>query len=86
MRLELGSVVPLHCHTSEVHAFNLSGTREILGTVAGVIEYLGDDGQVTETVSSATQRGIYLAWCQEHGVRPSEQILADARKRCVSPD
>jgi catechol 2,3-dioxygenase-like lactoylglutathione lyase family enzyme len=45
--------------------------------VAGVIEYLGDDGQLTETVSAATQRGIYLAWCGERGVRPSEQILAD---------
>ena len=43
--------------------------------VTGVIEYLGDDGQVTETVSAATQRGIYLSWCREHGVRPSEQIL-----------
>lgn len=32
MRLEPGSVVSLHRHTGEVHAFNLSGTREILGT------------------------------------------------------
>ena len=32
MRLEPGSGVPLHRHTGEVHAFNLSGTREILGT------------------------------------------------------
>jgi hypothetical protein len=108
MRLEPGSAVPLHRHTGDVHAFNLSGAREILGTgervgpgnyvyepagtidgwaavgdepcvihikVAGVIEYLGDDGQVTETVSAATQRGIYLSWCREHGVRPSGQIL-----------
>jgi 2,4'-dihydroxyacetophenone dioxygenase len=108
MRLEPGSAVPLHRHTGDVHAFNLSGTREILGTgervgpgnyvyepagtidgwgavgdepcvihikVAGVIEYLGDDGQVTQMVSAATQRGIYLSWCREHGVRPSEQIL-----------
>jgi 2,4'-dihydroxyacetophenone dioxygenase len=112
MRLEPGSAVPLHRHTGEVHAFNLSGTREIFGTgervgpgnyvyepagtidgweavgdepcvihikVAGVIEYLGDDGQVTETVSAASQRGIYLSWCREHGVRPSEQILADSQ-------
>ena len=108
MRLEPGSAVPLHRHTGEVHAFNLSGAREILGTgewvgpgnyvyepagtidgwaavgaepcvihlmVAGLIEYLGDDGQVTETVSAVTQRGIYLAWCQEHSARPSAQIL-----------
>ena len=32
MRLEPGSVVALHRHTGEVHAFNLSGTREVFGT------------------------------------------------------
>ena len=108
MRLELDSMVTLHRHTGEVHAFNLSGTREIFGTgervgpggyvyepagnvdewgavgdepcvvhikVAGTVEYLGEDGQVIETVSAETQRGVYLAWCREHGVRPAEQIL-----------
>lgn len=43
--------------------------------VAGIIEYLGADGEVTETVSAATQREVYLAWCREHGVRPDDQIL-----------
>ena len=114
MWLEPGSAVPLHRHTGDVHAFNLSGAREILGTgervgpgnyvyeptgtidgwaavgdqpcvihikIAGVIEYLGDDGQVTETVSAATQRGIYLSWCRENGARPSGQILADPQTR-----
>ena len=108
MRLEPGSMVALHRHTGEVHAFNLSGTREIAGTgervgpggyvyepagnvdewgavgdepcvvhikVAGTVEYLGEDGQVIETASAETQRGVYLAWCREHGVRPAEQIL-----------
>jgi hypothetical protein len=108
MRLEPGSAVPLHRHTGEVHAFNLSGTREIFGTgeragagsyvyepagtvdtwgavgdqpcvvhvkVVGVIEYLGEDGQVIETVSASTQRGAYLAWCRQHGADPAEQIL-----------
>jgi hypothetical protein len=108
MRLEPGSMVALHRHTGEVHAFNLSGTREIFGTgdrvgpggyvyelagnvdewgavgdepcivhikVAGAVEYLGEDGQVVETVSAETQRAAYLAWCREHGVRPAEQIL-----------
>jgi 2,4'-dihydroxyacetophenone dioxygenase len=108
MRLEPGSMVALHRHTGEVHAFNLSGTREIAGTgdrvgpggyvyepagnvdewgavgdepcivhikVTGAVEYLGEDGQVIETVSAETQRGVYLAWCREHGVRPAEQIL-----------
>ena len=32
MYLEPGSVVPLHRHTGEVHAYNLSGSRQILGT------------------------------------------------------
>jgi 2,4'-dihydroxyacetophenone dioxygenase len=32
MRLEPGSAVPLHRHSGEVHAFNISGTREILGS------------------------------------------------------
>ena len=108
MRLEPGSMVALHRHTGEVHAFNLSGTREIAGTgervgpggyvyepagnvdewgavgdepcsvhvkVTGAVEYLGEDGQVIETVSAETQRGVYLAWCREHGVRPAGQIL-----------
>ena len=40
-----------------------------------IIEYLGEDGEVTETVSAATQREVYLAWCREHGVQPDGQIL-----------
>jgi hypothetical protein len=108
MRLESGSTVAVHRNTGEVHAFNLSGTREIFGSgervgpgnyvyepagmidgwgavgdepcvvhikVAGVIEYLDEDGRVTETVSAATQREVYLAWCREHGMRPVGQIL-----------
>ena len=110
MRLEPGSGVPLHRHTGDVHAFNLSGTRKICGTkdlvaagyyvyepagtidawsavgdepcivhikVTGVIEYLDDHGRVTETVSAATQRAAYLAWCDEHSVRPAGQITGE---------
>src|SRR5262245_10060247 len=36
MRLEPGSAVALHRHTGEVHAFNLSGTREIPRGTAGL--------------------------------------------------
>ncbi len=108
MRLEPGSAVALHRHTGEVHAFNISGTREILGTgelvgpggyvyepagtvdgwgavggepcvvhikVTGTIEYLDDSGQVTESANAETQRAVYLAWCREHDVHPSERIL-----------
>lgn len=32
MRLEPGALVDLHRHTGEVHAFNIAGTRQILGT------------------------------------------------------
>jgi len=108
MRIEPGSAVALHRHTGEVHALNLSGTREILGSgelvgpggyvyepagtvdgwgavgdepcvvhikVTGTIEYLGDDGRVIESVDAETQRAVYLAWCQDHDVRPSGRIL-----------
>ena len=108
MYLQPGSVVPLHRHTGEVHAYNLSGSRQILGTgeivgpgdyvyepagnvdswqavgdepcvvhikVTGTIEYLDDSGQVTESANAETQRAVYLAWCREHDVHPSERIL-----------
>lgn len=108
MRLEPGSMVSLHRHTGSVHAFNLEGTRQIIGTgeiigpggyvhepagtvdawqatgeqpcvlhlkVSGVIEYLGADGRITETVDSASQRAVYLTWCARQGVAPSAQIL-----------
>ena len=42
--------------------------------VAGAIEYLGDDGQVIQSVNAETQRAPYLAWCRDHGVHPAEQI------------
>jgi hypothetical protein len=43
--------------------------------VTGAIEYLGPDGQVTETVSAASQLAIYLEWCQREGVAPDPRIL-----------
>lgn len=44
MRLEPGSVVALHRHTGDVHALNLSGRREIIGTG----EIVGPGGYVYE--------------------------------------
>lgn len=44
--------------------------------VAGDIEYLSDAGELTETVSSASQRAVYLAWCQQNDTPPAPQILA----------
>ena len=81
MRLEPGSAVAVHRHTGDVHAFNLAGTREILGTGERVgpgnyvYEYLGENGEVIESVNAETQRAVYLAWCREHGVEPAAQIL-----------
>lgn len=43
--------------------------------VAGLIEYLDEAGQVIETVSAATQQGVYLTWCRAHAMRPAGQIL-----------
>jgi len=49
MRLEPGSLVALHRHTGEVHAFNLSGTRQILGTD----EIIGEGDYVYEPTGNA---------------------------------
>ena len=44
--------------------------------VVGDVEYLSDAGEVTETASSASQRAVYLAWCQQNDAPPARQILA----------
>ena len=44
--------------------------------VTGTIEYLGENGQVIESVNADTQRALYLAWCREHAVSPAAQILS----------
>jgi hypothetical protein len=36
--------------------------------VVGAVEYLGEDGEVTETVTTATQHAVYLAWCRERNI------------------
>jgi 2,4'-dihydroxyacetophenone dioxygenase len=50
MRLEPGSAVTLHRHTGEVHAFNLSGTRQVLGTgeIAGPGSYVYEPAGTTD--------------------------------------
>ena len=30
---------------------------------------------VVVPANAETQRAVYLAWCQEHGVDPAEQLL-----------
>jgi 2,4'-dihydroxyacetophenone dioxygenase len=46
MRLEPGAGVPLHRHSGEVHAYCLTGSREILGTgeIAGPGSYVYEPG------------------------------------------
>lgn len=44
--------------------------------VTGAIEYLGENGQVIESITADTQRAVYLSWCREHGVHPAAQILS----------
>jgi hypothetical protein len=44
--------------------------------VTGTIEYLGENGQVIESVNTDTQRALYLNWCREHAVHPAAQILS----------
>jgi 2,4'-dihydroxyacetophenone dioxygenase len=53
MRLEPGSMVALHRHTGEVHAFNLSGTREIAGTG----DRVGPGGYVYEPAGNVDEWG-----------------------------
>src|SRR5262244_1866082 len=54
MRLEPGSTVPLHRHNGDVHAFNLSGAWEILGTGerAGPGSYLCEPAGTIETTTT----------------------------------
>jgi hypothetical protein len=42
--------------------------------VTGSIEYLGESGQVIDSVNTGTQRTLYLAWCREHAVHQALQI------------
>ena len=46
IRLEPGTGVPLHRHSGEVHAYCLTGSREILGTgeIAGPGSYVHEPG------------------------------------------
>ena len=50
MRLEPGTVVPLHRHTGDVDAFNLSGTRRILGSdeVVGPGDYVHEPARTVD--------------------------------------
>ena len=41
LRIEPGTVIPLHRHTGEIHAFNLEGTRELCtGEIIGPGDYV----------------------------------------------
>jgi hypothetical protein len=62
MRLEPGSVVALHRHTGDVHAYNLSGTRQILDsgeTIAPTANWSPvEDGHINRIRVAFDPRGI----------------------------
>lgn len=50
LRLEPGTVIPLHRHTGEIHAWNLQGSRELVtGEVIGPGEYVYEPAGNTDT-------------------------------------
>jgi hypothetical protein len=44
--------------------------------VVGAVEYLNESGTVAGSADSATQRAIYLAWCEQTGTEPDATILS----------
>jgi 2,4'-dihydroxyacetophenone dioxygenase len=62
MRLEPGSVVALHRYTGEVHAYGLSGTRQILGTgeTAGPGSYAYEPAGTVDAWQTAGERPCVL--------------------------
>jgi hypothetical protein len=50
--------------------------RRLTFEPARPIEYLGESGQVIESVSADSQHAPYLAWCREHALQPAAQILS----------
>jgi hypothetical protein len=46
--------------------------------VVGAVEYLDPEGDVVGRADSASQRGIYLAWCREHDAEPEAQLAEPA--------
>jgi hypothetical protein len=84
MRLEPGSIVALHHHTGEVHAFNLSGTREIIGTG----EAVGPGGYVYEppgTIDTWGAAGGSPASCTSRWSAPLSTSVTMARLPRPSP-
>jgi hypothetical protein len=43
--------------------------------VTGMIEYLGGNGEVIESVNADTPRALRAAWCREYAVDPATQLL-----------
>ena len=60
MRLGPGSLVALHRRTGDVHAYNLAGTRQILGTneLVGPGDYVSDQARVELWRAAALSRLI----------------------------
>lgn len=44
----------------------------------GRIEYLDDDGNVVRHTDASTAKAEYLAWCAQHGIAPSPDLVGQA--------
>jgi 2,4'-dihydroxyacetophenone dioxygenase len=67
LRLEPGTLVPLHRHTGEVHAFNLSGYRELVeqGEVVGPGGYVYEPpGNVDSWRAVGDEPVVVLVTCR----------------------
>jgi 2,4'-dihydroxyacetophenone dioxygenase len=47
--------------------------------VHGTVEYLGADDEPELVVDADLQRGLYLAWCDEHDRSPNPRLVGAAR-------
>jgi hypothetical protein len=57
------------------HENRTSGKHRYVNEPAGTVEYFGPDGQIIETVTAASQRAVYLDWCQREGIAADPRIL-----------
>ena len=83
MRIEPGSTVALHRHSGDVHAFNLAGTREILGTG----ERVGPGNYVYEpagTVDGWERSVTSHAWCTSRWLATSSISAKTAKSSSPS--
>ncbi len=86
LRLEPGTVVPLHRHAGEVHAFNLAGSRRLIetGEVVGPGGYVYEPAVVLVTVRGAMETlgagGVVTARSTTSAVTQDYQRFAEGAR------